>query len=188
MPFTNQYDELGDYARDLIKNKARQIIGKAGFRASDLEDIEQELALDLIIRLPKYDPLRARQSTFMARIVEHKISSLISERYAQCRDWRRCQTSLDEPTSSNSASNEETLGAQMSDTAADTPEDTDLLVDIQAALETLPDDMRDLWERLLRGNVRQVAQDLGLSRTTPYSRIKKLRQLLVEAGLDEYLT
>ena len=56
MPFTNQYDELGDYARDLIKNKARQIFGKSGCRASDLVYIEQELAMDLIIRLPKYDP------------------------------------------------------------------------------------------------------------------------------------
>ena len=188
MHSTNDYGELGDYARDLIKNKARQIIGKAGFKASDLDDIEQELALDLIVRLPKYDPRRARRTTFMARIVEHRISSLISERHAQCRDWRRCQTSLNEPACNSGDRDEEPLEAQVPDAPSGSDNAADLLVDLQAVLPSLPDDMRDLWERLLKGNVRQVARDLGLSRTTPYGRMKKLRQFLAEAGLDDYLT
>ncbi len=124
----------------------------------------------------------------MARIVDHKLASLISERHAQCRDWRRCQKSLNEPACGSNDPDGEPLEAQVPDRPTGSDDAADLMVDLQAALASLPDDMRDLWERLLQGNVRQVARDLGLSRTTPYGRMKKLRQLLAEAGLDDYLT
>lgn len=183
----NHYDELGGYARNLIKHKARQIIGKAGFQASDLEDIEQELAIDLHIRLPKYDPRRARKTTFMARIVEHKLSALITERHAQCRDWRRCRTSLDEPPVSGDDPNDDPLAEQISDEAIGSDEVLNLMVDLREALDTMPDDLRHLWDCLLTGNIRRVSKDLGIPRTTLYGRLKKLRALLAEAGLGDYV-
>ena len=66
----NQYDGIDPYAAGLIRFKARQLVGQAGFTASDREDIEQKLILDLLRRLPKYNPKRAQLNTFIARVVD----------------------------------------------------------------------------------------------------------------------
>ena len=76
MDYQNTYYELGEYANDLIRSKARTLIGKAGFTSADCEDIEQELALDLLVRLEHYDPKKSKRSTFMTRVVEHRIATL----------------------------------------------------------------------------------------------------------------
>lgn len=182
MHHQNKYHELGDYAHDLIKNKARQIIGKAGFTKSDCGDIEQELAMDLLTRLENYDPSKSKRSTFMARVVDHRIATLIEERRAGCRDWRLCQESLDDP-----AWREDDDGAPRGDrypdpSAAD-GNDIALTLDLQAALNALPSDLRELWDLLLNTNMHRIAQDTGIPRTTLYYRLKRLRDALSAAGL-----
>ncbi|MFM2007984.1 MAG: hypothetical protein RLZZ09_3639, partial [Pseudomonadota bacterium] len=63
----NSYADFDCYADKLIRHKARQLVGKAGFTEDDRPDIEQELALDLLQRLRHYDAEKAKRSTFMAR-------------------------------------------------------------------------------------------------------------------------
>ena len=92
----NKYDDIDPYAVEIIRLKARQLVGQAGFTASDRDDLEQELILDLLRRLPKYDPSRAKRNTFIARVVEHKIANLIEAQTAHKRDYRRCPCSLNE--------------------------------------------------------------------------------------------
>ena len=53
------YRELGDYANNLIRSKARTIDRQGGFTSADRDDIEQELAIDLLKRL---EELRSHQS------------------------------------------------------------------------------------------------------------------------------
>ena len=96
MGVDNSDDGIDPYAAGLIRFKARQLVGKAGFTASDREDIEQELILDLLRRLPKYNPKRAQRNTFIARVVEHRLASLIEAQKAGIRDYRRCRCSLNE--------------------------------------------------------------------------------------------
>jgi len=69
MGYENRYQGIDDYAVQLIKYKARQLVGRVGFTESDREDLEQEMVLDLLRRLPKFDPKRAGRNTFIARIV-----------------------------------------------------------------------------------------------------------------------
>ena len=56
MGVDNSDDGIDPYAAGLIRFKARQLVGQAGFTASDRNDLEQDLILDLLRRLPKYDP------------------------------------------------------------------------------------------------------------------------------------
>jgi RNA polymerase sigma-70 factor, ECF subfamily len=53
--------------------------------------------LDLLVRLENYDPRKSKRNSFMARVVEHRIATLLEERHAACRDWRLCRESLDDP-------------------------------------------------------------------------------------------
>ncbi len=182
MDYQNKYFELGDYAHNLIRCKARALVGKAGFTSADCEDIEQELALDLLVRLDKYDPKKSKRNTFMTRVVEHCIASLIAKRQAACRDWRLCRDSLDEPLDEESD-----LGSVRIDKEADpsTPTSDDLAreMDIQNAVMELPDDLRELWTHLLDSNMHRASREMGIPRSTLYSRLERLREALREAGL-----
>lgn len=96
MGFDNRYEGIDEYAVRIIKHKARQLVGRAGFTESDREDLEQEMMLDLLRRLPKYNPDRAQRNTFIARIVEHKVATIIETRKAGMRDYRLCTCSLND--------------------------------------------------------------------------------------------
>jgi len=44
----NRYPGLDEFAVKLIKRKARQLAGRAGFLQADRQDLEQEMAMDLL--------------------------------------------------------------------------------------------------------------------------------------------
>jgi len=77
----NSYDGIDKYAADLIRHKARQLVGKAGFTEDDRPDLEQELMIDLLQRMRHFNPAKAKKTTFMARIVERHISTILEARF-----------------------------------------------------------------------------------------------------------
>ena len=195
MGFDNQYDGIHPYAVGLIKYKARQLIGQAGFTASDRDDLEQELVLDLLRRLPKYNPRRAQLNTFIARVVEHKIASLIEARKAGIRDYRRCGRSLNdrfEDEEGRSVERVETIDQEdylLRTGAQSRPSDelSALTIDVAAVLEGLPPELRELCRRLKAESVTEISRDTGVPRGTIYESIKKLREIFEDAGLRDYL-
>jgi RNA polymerase sigma-70 factor (ECF subfamily) len=86
MGIDNRYQDIDDYAVRIIKHKARQLIGRYGLTIFDREDLEQELMIDLLQRMRHFNPAKAKKSTFMARIVERHVATLLEARHARCRD------------------------------------------------------------------------------------------------------
>ena len=195
MGVDNSGDGIDPYAAGLIRFKARQLVGQAGFTASDREDIEQELILDLLRRLPKYNPKRAQLNTFIARVVEHRLASLIEAQKAGIRDYRRCRCSLNEcfeDADGRSVERVDTFdqedyllrtGAQ----SRPSEELNRLAIDVAAVLETLPPELRELCRRLKAETVTEISRDTGVPRGTIYESIKKLREIFKDAGLRNYL-
>ena len=193
----NRYDEgIDPYAVEIIRFKARQLVGQAGFTASDRDDLEQELILDLLRRLPKYDPSRAKRNTFIARVVEHKIATLIEAQTAHKRDYRRCPCSLnerfEEEEEGRSVERAETLDQEdyllrigVEPGAAE--ELRGLALDVATVVETLPPELRDLCRRLEQETVSEISRDTGVSRATLYESITRLREIFEDAGLKDYL-
>jgi RNA polymerase sigma-70 factor (ECF subfamily) len=185
---------LDVYAVRLIQHKAQQLVGNYGFVKDDRPDIEQDLIVDLLARLPIYDPSRAAPHTFMARVIEHKIASLIEERTAAKRDYRRCTISLNDPVADDEDDGEErgdgvdmdsylrmTGGQSMSvaDQAA-------CHVDLARAMKRLSPAQRALCARLAAGQERaDIARELGVHRDTVHERIKEIRAIFVKAGLKK---
>lgn len=179
---TNNYLELGKYADRLIRTKARELVLRPGFTGSEQDDIEQELALDLLVRLPKYDPAKARKTTFMARVVEHRIATLIEERNAGCRDWRLRLSPL-----KNGKEDEEDDGGDIlssfPDPAAATADDIAFKVELDAALDALPEHLRAFWDVLLTTSIPRLSKKTGTPTSTLYERRERLRRALREGGL-----
>lgn len=190
----NSYDGIDKYAADLIRHKARQLVGKAGFTEDDRPDLEQELMIDLLQRMQHFNPAKAKKTTFMARIVERHISTILEARFAQCRDWRLCRTSLNEPLDNGEGDTTERIefvdsDGSLGNTSREPRERLahEMRMDLDRAIASLPDELRDLCERLRNNTMAGIARELGIPRTTLYDRLSKLRDAIREAGLEGYL-
>lgn len=180
----NQYNCFGNYISRLISVKAHKLIGVAGFTELDKEDIEQELILDVIKRLKYYNPAIAKKETFIRHIVDNRIVSLIHERTSKSKDFRNCQKSLNDSIGSieddddcemlENTTYEGFIRYWSGETLEN--ESIDQMIDIERLVEKLPPDLRVLYDNLLFKPIIEIAQEVGVHRTTLYKRLKKLRK------------
>jgi DNA-directed RNA polymerase specialized sigma24 family protein len=69
-----------EYARTLIRVKAKQIVRRPGFSRSDQADVEQDLVVHLLCQAEHFDPERASLNTFIARVIDSAVAMLVRER------------------------------------------------------------------------------------------------------------
>ena len=195
MDVEERNEGFGEYGEWLIGYKARQLVGREGFTESDREDLEQELRTDLLVRLPKYAAVKASRKTYVARLVNHKVATIIEAQRAGKRDWRRV-CSLDEVLTngdgepverSDTIDQEEYLRRTGQPTWSEAEEQRDLVLDLKKLLAELPPDLRQLCRRVESADITQVSRETGFSRATIYDRIKKVRAVFEDAGLRDYL-
>jgi len=195
MGFKNRYDGINEYAIQLIKYKVKMLIGRFGFTEWDREDLEQELILDLLRRLPKYNPARAQRSTFIARVVDHRIATIIESRKVGMRDYRHCRCSLNDLEEDDEGGSVERVEifnwedcqlrtGKLSRSAAEL---LGLSISVHKAMEQLPPCLRELCQRLMTCTVTRISCETGIPRGTIYDMIKKIRAVFKEAGLGDYL-
>lgn len=195
MGIENRYQGIDGYGVWLIRKKAKQLVGRAGFTESDREDLEQEMILDLLSRLPKYDSTRAKRNTFIARVVEHKVATLIAERKAQKRDYRTPVCSLNDrlgDMEGNSIEREATINQEdyfcrTRKLTRSIEDHRDLSIDTRDVIAELPPELKKLCFRLQCQTIAEIVRETGIPRSTIYESIKKLRALFEEAGLGDYL-
>ena len=188
MDCQNNYEGIDEYAVHLIRFKAKQLVGRVGFTESDRHDLEQELMLDLLRRLPRFNPDRAQRNTFIARVVEHKISTIIEFQEAGMRDYRLCCSLNDrfEDGEGGSIELEEYLH-RTGKLSSPENEPPSLTINIEEAIKQLPPELRKLCKRLETENVSEISRDTGIPRGTIYDSIKKIRAIFEDAGLKDYL-
>jgi len=165
---------LCPYAETTIHHKARRLIGRFGFTVSDLPDLEQELALDLLKRAAAFDPAKARWSTFLSRCIDHRIADIIRARCASKRDPERLSQLADGTAGDNAVC------------ARPTDDAVDLRLDLSAVLARLPGGLRQLCLRLTTASVSTIAAEDGRSRWHVYQDIARIRAAFVTAGLTAY--
>lgn len=195
MGYENRYQGIDDYAVRIIKYKARQLVGRVGFTESDRQDLEQEMVFDLLRRLPKFKPERAQRNTFIARVVEHKVATIIEAQKAGMRDYRLCSCSLNDRFENEEGGSVERIDTINQDDylqrtgklSRPISDLRGLSIDVRSAVEKLPPELRELCKRLQTESVTDISRDTGIPRGTIYESIKKLRKLFEDAGLKDYL-
>jgi hypothetical protein len=134
-----------------IHFKAMRLVGHFGFRASDLEDIEQHLALQIIQNAEKLTARTASQMTVIDRALRNEIANLIEKRCAQKRDDRR-DISVEEAPGSALVRNNEA---------------TDRLIDrldVDQAITSLPAHLQRLARELRQSAPSEASRRLNLTR------------------------
>jgi len=188
MDHRNSYDGIDKYAASMIKHKARQLVGKAGLTKSDQPDIEQALMIDLLHRMKHFNPAKGKKTTFIARVVERHISTILQARFAQCRDWRKCH-SLNYTIDNGEGRQTEMIDLLSYDEESQSIGDVELAslkMDVERVLDTLPDDLKDLCRKLQDNNMAEIAREMGVPRSTLYAQLTRIRKVFREAGLEEY--
>jgi RNA polymerase sigma-70 factor (ECF subfamily) len=190
--------KLDPYAEKFIQIKARQLIGKWGIRNDDLDDIKQDFRHDLFRRLPKYNAKKAKLTTFIQRVVEHKIANILRDRRSDKSVANRRCLSLDSTVQTDDSSGREIiLGDCVSHDqfqlfcrgkTRSRQEERELVADVRQVVGTLPENLRAACELLLEGmSISETARRVGIKRATFYQNvIEPLREAFREVDLEGY--
>src|SRR5690606_8095170 len=105
--------------------------GHYGYRSSDVDDIEQELAMHAFQQTHRHDPNRGSRAKFIGKVATNRLINMVEARTAKKRDRRR----------------DITIDGAPSDVLLDgheTPERLDLHLDVHAAIARMPADLQNI--------------------------------------------
>ena len=151
--------------------------------------------MDCFLRLRKFDPDKSSRSTFVHRIVQHRVATLVDAQRAACRDYQRCRESLDDPSESGD-SESISLGENVSNDDYEarigrhersSGERAEIQIDVSRVTATLPPELAAIAMLLTSMGATEAALHLQLPRATLYRRIADIRRSFEMAGLNLYL-
>jgi DNA-directed RNA polymerase specialized sigma24 family protein len=80
---------LDRFTWGIIRRKARQMVGHAGIKKQDRDDVVQELMLRLLQSLRLFDAAQADRKSFVTAVVERNAAKILRDRRAKKRDGGR---------------------------------------------------------------------------------------------------
>lgn len=190
--------DFDDFALDMVNIKAVELVGKAGYTLDDIDDIKQEMILDLLERLAKYDPSKSNFKLFVTCVIDRKAQNLIRYRESQMRDYRREDCSLndevattdsEEPVQRLSTIDQDDQDIRTGKYGRPAEERAELRFDVETVLAGLSPELRRIAEMLQSKPVAQVARELGIPRRTfRETHMVQLRDAFTAKGLALYVS
>jgi RNA polymerase sigma-70 factor (ECF subfamily) len=181
------------FTKRLVRLKAKQLIGMAGLRKGDRDDLEQDLFMRVLQATPSYKPEAGHWRVFITAVIERHCATILRNRSNPKRDDRFVD-SLNENCEVNGVQMElaqsitdRDLAARLGRDVVDETRVADRTMDVATALEQLPPDLRDLADRLAADSIADVARQLGVPRTTLYTARARLRAHFVNLGIENFL-
>lgn len=174
---------IAGYAERLIRWKARQLLRSPFFRENDFEDLQQDLLLAWYQAWPSFDERKGDPRSFTKTVINNAARSLVIAAQAEMRWTGSMPLSLDAPLQSGD-SGDLTLGDTLQ-SEENIPEG--LSSDLGRVISSLPPDLALIAEMLKTKTLAEIARETGIPRTTLNYKLKKLAEILKNAGLDDYL-
>ena len=184
-----------EYARTLIRVKAKQIVRRPGFSRSDQADVEQDLVVHLLCQAQHFDPNRGALNTFISRVVESAVAMLVRDRGRAKRsptDDAELQSLADmvpqpdgppEPLArliSQHDLERRTGGASLTDAQI-----VEMVADVASVIPTLPPELQEVCRSLLSRNRSETEAELGISRRGLAAAIAAIREHFEKSGLTK---
>ena len=167
----NKYDHLNEYARTLIRVKARQLVRRPEFSRADAEDIEQELAIQIHLKIAQFDSNRSSLNTFLARVVDSSVAMMIRDRGRIKRGGGlKRKHSIDHETPSHGT------GCELSKTRT--------RLDVTSVLDDLPNELRELCGELMIEKRSKVLKQRNVSPRRFKSSLNLIREHFQKSGIN----
>jgi len=185
---------LGDFEFGITKRKAKQLVGRAGFKQQDIEDLEQDLMLRLIQGLQSYDPEIAHQKSFVTAIVERAVATILRDANAGKRDHGDQQSlevlvefTGESPTRLSNTIGDREYNRRRGRHPRTAEELQSLSSDLAAVIGSLPTDQQDLAKKLKSESIAGSARELGIPRTTLNDAVRRLQTRFMQSHVDDHL-
>lgn len=187
----NRYGGVDSYAAFFISIKAKTMIRTGLFSPDDREDIEQELMIAYLKDEGNFKGNRAEKETFTRMVINHRSIQMVREITTDKRKVRLKEISLDQPAFDDE---EKLFIDQLDDTGAlwgEKPFESfaDLSIqriDILKIRESLPEDLQQTFDLVMENSISEAAEILKIPRTTFSSRVKKLKEYLMQSQFKNY--
>jgi RNA polymerase sigma-70 factor (ECF subfamily) len=168
---------LDDFALRLIRRRAKSLVGKFGFTSSDRLDLEQDLILDLLQRLPKFDPQRLSPHAFVSWIVRNKVRLIVRARKRLKGQKLECDETFDSLCD----------GAQTRHRGIEREQPTaawERAEDVRAVLAQMPPELQSICELLKEKPASVVRRELCMTRKAMRTKLQAIREYFVAGNLD----
>lgn len=190
-----KFDPSDDpFTRGIIRRKVKQLIGRAGFTQQDREDLEQDLFVRVLQSLPKFNPDQAHRNKFITTVVERYVANILRNKQAEKRDHRRISSlnvmieiTEEGPTELAQTIGDRELDARLGRHRRAEEELTQLAFDLADVMSTLPETWRTLLELRKSRTMQEVADEMGVPRTTLNDWMRRIRRRFENAGMQDYL-
>ncbi len=153
------------FAARFIRRKAKQLVGRSRFTASDRPELEQDLRITLLERMPKFKPQVRHWHVFVTMVIESPRRH--DPRVARARKCEHSQNILSLSTRVIGEDGEwtelgRTVGPEHLERVTGRvmlrdQDQTELEQDLESLLPQLPDDLRDLCARLKTDSLTRIA-------------------------------
>lgn len=178
----NTYKGIDQELVKIVKRTAQRAIGKAGFTRNDLPDIEQELMIAALDGLKRRKKSVDNETAFATAIVNKQLKLIFRKENRKSKKWHRRRISLNISVELDSGDLDELINLvdterllrNNSYTVPDPYRDIDLTGNIDALIETLPENFRELCAELKQKSIHELARKKRVVRR----EISQLRQEL----------
>lgn len=181
----------------VIHELVQKLIDDGFYGESDRDNLTQHFAMQVLVLIPKYDSARGKRTTYIRKTLQNEMVTLIRHHAARCRNTGVATRSLNAPIRT-----EEGDLSDGSQTVADDAHDArtgqkprsqteaaDLRLDLAEALKRLPPKQRRVAELHMQSvQVKDIAEQLRVSKVTVGNRNKAILKVFQDLGLDRYLT
>lgn len=178
---SNSYCCFDQKLQDAIHCKARKLVGHYGITESDIADIEQELAIEVVNSQEKYDELKSKIETFVNQVCENKITDIIRERMAKSRNVMETDSLFSE------IEVEEGKMFLIDCIAAPTEGYPGIQLDVQLFIASLNTQEKDLLKLLRTMSQAEIIEVQGLSQSTLNYRISQLRNKIKQQDFFKFI-
>ena len=185
-PISTGDDPILFHEADIV---ARRLVRQLRLPRADLDDVRQDLLVDLIARLPAYDPERGSLGAFAGVVLRNQATRIAAKVNRQRRLHGAVPVSLDEPVPESDGLTRGDLVAEADGLAAlfgqpvDTFADIERRLDVERAMGGLGRADGRLCAELSRVTADRLAATGRGARSSLYRRVKDLRLALTAMGL-----
>ena len=180
----NSYRGIEPELVKTVRWMAAGAIGKAGFREHDLPDLEQELMLEALDKMPLHDPARGSRYTFVKVLLGSFLKRMYRNRHGPSRRTIHNLESLNQAIEFDDGDGGEMIELvncdglfeeSNSQSAMQVFRDLSARLDIPRAIAALPDELQRLCAELQKCSIVEAARTLNMPPHKALLHIKAIR-------------
>lgn len=175
-----------------IRYHARKLSKSRFFSSSDVEDIEQEIVIYLLLRLPSYDSSRGSKNAFIKVLIATCTRILLRDAKLQKAPGHIKFCSLYDKYNEDNEFELLILDTLPSTanfyTFYDVQDEVDIetKIDVQRIVQDMPTTLGDLCALLQVMTITEIAQITGVTYWVIQKQINRLRKAFISAGIKKF--